>query len=140
MTLTPMLCARLISRRKRNTPSAHNWFYRVSEARLRRACSAATNARCSWSLRHRALHLRAVPARSLAATVQMFRVMPQDFLPSEDIDQLNATTEGANGISFAEMRRHQDEAAKIFAADPNIEGVQSSVDNSNRGNFSIQHE
>jgi HAE1 family hydrophobic/amphiphilic exporter-1 len=64
--------------------------------------------------------------------------MPQDFLPSEDSNQLNASTEGANGISFAEMKRHQDEAAKIFAADPNVEGYQSSVNNSNRGNFSIQ--
>ncbi len=54
-----------------------------------------------------------------------------------------AFTEGANGISFEEMQRHQDEAAQIVWNDPNVEGAMSSVGSggarggSNQGSFSI---
>jgi HAE1 family hydrophobic/amphiphilic exporter-1 len=136
LTLTPMLCAKLIKPAEEEHSKRHNWFYRISE----RGFEATQNGYASslkWSLRHRRF-IFVIFLASVAATVQMFRIMPQDFLPSEDSNQLNATTEGANGISFAEMRRHQEEAERIFAAEPSIEGVQSSVNNSNRGNFSIQ--
>jgi HAE1 family hydrophobic/amphiphilic exporter-1 len=136
LTLTPMLCARMIRSAQEEHAKRHNWFYRASE----RGFNAAQNGYASslkWSLRHKRF-IFVIFLGTLAATVQLFRVMPQDFLPSEDSNQLNASTEGANGISFAEMKRHQDEAAKIFAADPDVEGYQSSVNNSNRGNFSIQ--
>jgi HAE1 family hydrophobic/amphiphilic exporter-1 len=136
LTLTPMLCAKLIKSAEQEHSKRHNWFYRLSERgfdSLQRGYASSLK----WSLNHRRF-IFVIFLASIAATVQMFRVMPQDFLPSEDSNQLNASTEGANGISFAEMRRHQEEAERIFAADPNIEGVQSSVNNSNRGNFSIQ--
>jgi HAE1 family hydrophobic/amphiphilic exporter-1 len=136
LTLTPMLCARMIKSAEEEHVKRHNWFYRASE----RGFNAAQRGYASslrWSLRHKRF-IFVIFLGTLAATVQLFRVMPQDFLPSEDSNQLNASTEGANGISFAEMKRHQDEAAKIFAADPDIEGFSSSVNNSNRGNFSIQ--
>jgi HAE1 family hydrophobic/amphiphilic exporter-1 len=136
LTLTPMLCARFIKSAEEEHAKRHNWFYRASERGLE-AMQHGYGSSLKWSLRHRRF-IFVIFLATLVATVQMFRVMPQDFLPSEDSNQLNASTEGANGISFAEMRRHQDEAAKIFAADPNVEGYQSSVNNSNRGNFNIQ--
>src|SRR6185503_3774391 len=51
--------------------------------------------------------------------------------------------EGANGISFEEMRRHQDIAAQILWSDPNVLGAMSSVGSggarggSNQGSFRI---
>jgi HAE1 family hydrophobic/amphiphilic exporter-1 len=136
LTLTPMLCARMIRSAEEEHAKRHNWFYRASERGFD-AAQRGYGSSLKWSLRHKRF-IFVIFLGTLAATVQLFRVMPQDFLPSEDSNQLNASTEGANGISFAEMKRHQDEAAKIFAADPNVEGYQSSVNNSNRGNFSIQ--
>jgi HAE1 family hydrophobic/amphiphilic exporter-1 len=136
LTLTPMLCARLIKSAEQEHAKRHNWFYRTSERGFD-ALLRGYGSSLKWSLRHRRF-IFVLFIASVAATVQMFRIMPQDFLPSEDSNQFNASTEGANGISFAEMKRHQDEAARIFAADPNIEGFNSSVNNSNRGNFSIQ--
>ena len=77
---------------------------------------------------------------SIVATVQMFRIMPQDFLPSEDSNQINATTEGANGISFAEMRRHQDEAAQHLRRRPQYRGrSELGEQGGTEGNFGIQH-
>jgi multidrug efflux pump subunit AcrB len=75
--------------------------------------------------------------------VYLFQIMSEDFLPAEDTGQLNAYTEGANGISFDEMVRHQAEAARILWTDPNIEGAMSSVGSggarggSNQGSFRI---
>jgi HAE1 family hydrophobic/amphiphilic exporter-1 len=66
-------------------------------------------------------------AISILGTVTLFRAMPEDFLPSEDTGQLLAFTEGANGISFEVMQRHQDEAAKMLWSDPNLQGTLSSV-------------
>ena len=128
------------SSRKRTAPSART-FYRCERSVLRRDAArlrahaaggasgiAASSSCCS---------------RQHRRDVVLFRVMPQDFLPSEDTGQLTATTEGANGISFEEMRRHQDEAAQILCRDPNIEGAMSSVGSggarggSNQGSFRI---
>ncbi|MSP93692.1 MAG: acriflavine resistance protein B [Alphaproteobacteria bacterium] len=141
LTLTPMLCARLIKSAKEEHGKRHNWFYRTSEKGFN-ALQGGYESSLRWSMVHRRFILVLFFA-SIALTVQMFRIMPQDFLPSEDSNQFNASTEGANGVSFAEMMRHQSEVAKIFAAEPSIEGFNNSVNSggearANRGNFSIQ--
>ena len=142
LTLTPMLCSRLIKPAKDEHAKRHNFFYRLSEsgfAALQRGYERSLR----WGLRHR-LTIFSLFAASLVATVLLFRVMPQDFLPSEDTGQLNGFTEGSNGVSFAEMRRHQEEAARVLATDPNIDGFMSSVGaggvrgGSNQGTFRIQ--
>jgi HAE1 family hydrophobic/amphiphilic exporter-1 len=142
VTLTPMLCSRLLKPAARERETQRGRFYRLSEAGfdlLQRGYERSLH----WSLRHRPFIL-GLFALSLAATVILFRIMPADFLPSDDISQLSASTEGANGISFEEMRRHQDEAARILWSDPNLLGTMSSVGSggvrggSNQGSFSIQ--
>ena len=141
VTLTPMLCSRLIRPALQDHDNARGPFYRWSERALTGLQSGYARS-LHWSLRHRTLVL-GVFALSLVATVVLFRVMPQDFLPSEDTGQLTAFTEGANGISFEDMRRHQAEAAHILWNDPNIEGAMSSVGSggarggSNQGSFRI---
>jgi HAE1 family hydrophobic/amphiphilic exporter-1 len=141
VTLTPMLCSRIIRPAHEDRAKSHGPFYRWSEAAFD-GMQSGYERTLRWSLRHRGLILGAF-ALSLIATVALFRVMPQDFLPSEDTGQLTAFTEGANGISFEEMRRHQQEAARILWSDPNIQGAMSSVGSggarggSNQGSFRI---
>jgi HAE1 family hydrophobic/amphiphilic exporter-1 len=142
LTLTPMLCSRMIKSAKEEHAKRHNFFYRMSENGFN-AVQGGYERSLRWSMRHRPF-IFVLFLLSIVATVQLFRVMPSDFLPSEDTGQINAFTEGANGISFAEMRRHQAEAAQILAADPNVEGFMTSVGaggtrgGSNAGRFSIQ--
>src|SRR5262249_3074753 len=63
---------------------------------------------------------------------------------AEDTGRINAYTDGASGISFAEMRRHQQEAEEILSRDPNVEGFMSTVGSggirggANAGSFGIQ--
>ncbi len=61
------------------------------------------------------------------ATVFMFWIMPQDFLPSEDTGQIFALTEAANGTSFDQMSRYQWQASSIVARNPNVAGFMSAV-------------
>ena len=142
LTLTPMLCSRLIKSAKEEHAKHHNLFYRMSErgfASMQRGYERALR----WSMAHRPV-IFGIFVISLIATVELFRVMPADFLPSEDTGQIIAFTEGANGISFAEMARHQAEAAAVISHDPNVQGLMTSVGaggtrgGSNAGRFSIQ--
>ncbi|MDO9289906.1 MAG: multidrug efflux RND transporter permease subunit [Thermodesulfovibrionales bacterium] len=60
-------------------------------------------------------------------TVWLFTKMPMGLLPSDDIGALFAATEGAQGISFEDMKRHQQKLADIVLQDPNIEAFMSAV-------------
>jgi HAE1 family hydrophobic/amphiphilic exporter-1 len=142
VTLTPMLCSRLIRSAKDEHAKRHNWFYRASENGFLAVQRGYANS-LRWAMNHRPV-IALVFLLSIAATVQLFRVIPQDFLTPEDSGQINAYTDGANGISFAEMKRHQEEAERILQNDPNIEGFMSSVGSGgtrgglNSGGFRIQ--
>jgi HAE1 family hydrophobic/amphiphilic exporter-1 len=125
LTLTPMLCSRLIKSAKDMHASRHNIFYRMSEngfAAVQRGYETSLR----WSLRHRRF-IFAIFILSILATVQLFRIMPQDFLPTEDTGRINASTEGLNGVSFAEMGRHQEMARQVLLKDPNVQSIMSSV-------------
>jgi hydrophobe/amphiphile efflux-1 (HAE1) family protein len=141
VTLTPMLCSRLIKPAAKERASAHGAFYRWSE-RSFQAMQSGYGRSLRWALAHRRFTL-SMFAASLAATAFLFRIIPMDFLPADDTGRLYAFTEGSNGISFAEMKRHQDEAAQIVWKDPNVDGAMSSVGSGgarggpNQGSFSI---
>jgi hydrophobe/amphiphile efflux-1 (HAE1) family protein len=142
VTLTPMLCSRLIKSAKEEHSRRHNVFYRASESGFA-AMQRGYERSLGWSMRHRPF-IFVLFLLSIFATVQLFRIMPQDFLTPEDTGQITAFTDGANGVSFAEMVRHQAEAADILRKDPNIEGFMTSVGAGgtrgglNSGGFRIQ--
>ena len=62
----------------------------------------------------------AVSVVLMVATVYLFIQVPKGFLPSEDQGRFNVNTEGAQGISFDEMVRHQLQVADVLLKDPNI--------------------
>jgi len=141
VTLTPMLCSRMLTAVSDEAHKRHGALYRWTEAgfvAMRNGYARSLH----WTLRHKPIVLAAFAA-SLVTTVVLFRALPEDFLPSDDIGQLMANTEGANGISFQEMMRHQMEAAQILWSDPYISGAMSSVGSggtrggSNQGMFRI---
>ncbi len=142
VTLTPMLCSRMLKPAAEEHAKRHNWLYRLSERGFI-ATQQGYAASLNWAMAHRRWVVVFFFA-TIAATVQLFRIMPQDFLTAEDTGQITAYTDGANGVSFAEMVRHQHEAERVLAADPNIDGFMSSVGAGgtrgglNSGTFRIQ--
>jgi HAE1 family hydrophobic/amphiphilic exporter-1 len=61
------------------------------------------------------------------ATVWLFANMPMGLLPSDDIGAIFAITEGAQGVSFDDMKQHQQKLADIVLQDPNVEAFMSAV-------------
>ncbi|HLK07084.1 MAG TPA: efflux RND transporter permease subunit, partial [Candidatus Angelobacter sp.] len=122
LTLTPMLCSRFL----RNTHNdRHGYLYQKSEAVFDAMLHGY-----EWSLKKVMAHPRVTMALSLVilvATAFLYMDIPKGFLPSEDQGQLFAFTEGIQGISFEDMMRHQQEAAKIVGQSPYVANYMSTV-------------
>jgi HAE1 family hydrophobic/amphiphilic exporter-1 len=117
VTLTPMLCARMLKSEKEEK---HNAFYRWSENTFNRI-QAGYNSSLNWSLGHKRTIL-GLFAASLVASGVLFVVMPQDFLPSDDTGMLRATVQAANGTSYERMVAYARHVGDIIDSDPDVEG------------------
>jgi len=122
LSLTPMMCSRFL-----RLPSVvhHGHLYAVSE-RFFDGMLRVYEWGLQRVLRHRVATM-VVSAVILAGTVQLFRIMPTGFLPSEDAGRISVSTEAAEGISFDAMVRQQKEVAAIVQADDNVESFMSAV-------------
>jgi HAE1 family hydrophobic/amphiphilic exporter-1 len=122
LTLTPMLCSRFVhAERNRKHGRVYNFFERFFDG-LR----DVYDRRLQVVLRHRLTTLVASLV-ILIMTAILFVVIPKGFFPSEDTGQVFAITEASQDISFDAMKQHQLAAAKIVAADPNIDGFMSAI-------------
>ncbi len=122
VTLTPMLCSRIIKPKHDERETA---FHRKSEAAfmwLQRGYEISL----LWSMRHRKFIVLLFFV-SIGATGYLFTLIPKDFLPSEDTGVLNVSVEAANGTSFADMVRRQKELEAIVSTEPGIVGLGSQV-------------
>jgi hydrophobe/amphiphile efflux-1 (HAE1) family protein len=126
ITLTPMLCARML---KDEHGQAHNWFYQWSERSFDRI-QGAYDRSLRWSIGHGRIIL-GVFALSVLASVALLMFMQQDFLPSDDTGRLQANIQAANGTSYRQMAQYTQAVAKIVAQDPDIAGVLAQMDGAN---------
>jgi hydrophobe/amphiphile efflux-1 (HAE1) family protein len=122
ITLTPLLCSRFA---KAGGRAEHGRFYRISEQTFDNM-QAFYERTLSWSLTHRRFVL-AVFFATLAATVGMFAISQQDFLPTSDIDQITANTQADDRTSFEQMAKYHKRITAIAQADPAVEGVMSNA-------------
>jgi len=121
ITLTPMLCSRFL---KPGKASHHGRFYQWSENAFDRVQSAYERT-LKWSIVHRGFTL-GLFAVSLLATVALFYLAKEDFIPSVDTGQIQVATEAADRTSFDSMVKMQRQLAVIAQADPNVQAVVSS--------------
>jgi len=122
LTLTPMLTSRFV---KSAHSKKHNRVYDASE-RFFDGMRNVYDRTLVVVMRHRFITLM-VSFAVLIATCVLFYVIPTGFFPSEDTGQIRATTEAAQDVSFEAMREHQIQAAKIVAADTNVDGFMSAI-------------
>ncbi|HMI55063.1 MAG TPA: efflux RND transporter permease subunit, partial [Gemmatimonadaceae bacterium] len=121
LTLTPMLASRFLKPPSHQHGRLFNASERVYERILGRYESSL-----AWVMGHRFASLMFSLA-VLVGTVVLFKVVPTGFIPTQDTGQIVATTEAAQGTSFPEMVRHQQQVAAIVSQDTNIAGFMSSV-------------
>jgi len=122
LTLTPMMCSRFVhSEKEKKHGNLYNIFERFFD-RVRNGYDRTLQT----TLRHPFVTLM-VSIVVLLVTFVLLYFIPKGFFPDEDTGQLRATTEAAQDISFDAMMQHQMAAAKIVAADPNVDGFMSSI-------------
>src|SRR4051812_29402336 len=98
VTLTPMMCSRFL---RPSHESRRSWFYRVTESFFDRMLHFY-DVGLVWVLRHRLVTLMSF-FLVLAATGALFTIIPKGFVPDQDTDQLQITTEAVQGTSFTQM-------------------------------------
>ncbi|MFD2180836.1 efflux RND transporter permease subunit [Rhodoplanes azumiensis] len=124
LTLTPMLCARVLRGHHGGEQKPNpvlRLFERAFEGMLR-----AYEATLDLVLRHKPLVLAATAA-TMIGTVWLYIVIPKGFFPIEDTGFIAATVEGPADISFKAMTERQRKIAEIVRADPAVAYVNSTV-------------
>jgi HAE1 family hydrophobic/amphiphilic exporter-1 len=160
LSLTPMLCSRLLKAVKKK-PEEQIGNEAGGDARgPRTAGHVPVTGFWGWTesayerlvggyrwtleivLEHKVLTVM-ISGILFVVTIALFYMIPKGFIPNDDTSQIIGYTEAAEGISFAEMSRHQGEIVDIIRKNPNVVGVLSTVGQSdvsaasNTGNILI---
>ncbi|ELQ6171615.1 MdtB/MuxB family multidrug efflux RND transporter permease subunit [Cronobacter dublinensis] len=122
LTLTPMMCARMLSHaslRKQNR------FSRASEHLINRVI-ARYGQWLKRVLNHPWLTL-GVALGTLALTVLLWVVIPKGFFPVQDNGIIQGTLQAPQSVSFASMAERQRAVADVILNDPAVESMTSFV-------------
>ncbi|KRP71668.1 MdtB/MuxB family multidrug efflux RND transporter permease subunit [Pseudomonas paralactis] len=123
LTLTPMMCARLLKREPKEEEQGR--FYKASGAWIDWLIQAYGR-KLQWVLKHQPLTLL-VAIATLGLTVVLYLVVPKGFFPVQDTGVIQGISEAPQSISFAAMSQRQQELAKIILADPAVESLSSYI-------------
>jgi len=122
LTLTPMLCARLL----RHTPEdSHGRLYQATGQFFDRTI-AGYGRMLAWVLDRRGWTWLVFLA-TLALTVVLYLFIPKGFFPVQDTGTLQATTEADQSISFAGMAARQQAVAERLLEDPAVRSISSFI-------------
>ncbi|EOC3059804.1 MdtB/MuxB family multidrug efflux RND transporter permease subunit [Cronobacter dublinensis] len=122
LTLTPMMCARMLSHaslRKQNR------FSRASERVINRVIDRYGQL-LKRVLNHPWLTL-GVAVGTLALTVLLWLVIPKGFFPVQDNGIIQGTLQAPQSVSFASMAERQRAMADVILNDPAVESMTSFV-------------
>ncbi len=129
LTLTPMLCSRLL--RAGGHSEKHGVVYRALESGFE-GMLKAYKVTLALALQYRLVVL-VITVLSILATYHLAVVVPKGFFPIEDTGLISVSVEGPEDMSFAAMTVAQKEVAAIMQADPAVSFVNSTVGTSGFG-------
>jgi multidrug efflux pump len=122
LTLTPMMCARLL---KHKPESEQGALYQLSE-RAFVAVIRFYGKTLTQVLRAQPITL-IVAAGTLAATIYLFLIIPKGFFPVQDTGVILGISEAPQTISFPAMSQRQQSLAKVILQDPAVESLSSFI-------------
>jgi multidrug efflux pump len=123
LTLTPMMCARLLKREPKEEEQGR--FYKASGAWIDWLIMRY-GAGLRWVLRHQPLTLL-VAIATLGLTVLLYLVVPKGFFPVQDTGVIQGISEAPQSISFKAMSERQQALAKIILQDPSVSSLSSYI-------------
>ncbi|MFZ5868629.1 MAG: efflux RND transporter permease subunit [Thermodesulfobacteriota bacterium] len=126
LTLTPLMCARLLQARGRE--AERTWMERVIGGAEKRVL-AAYGKTLWWFLRRRNISAL-IWIACLAGTILMFMYIPKTFLPPGDSSFVWGVMIAREGSSPEQMRTLQDKADEIIREDPSVNATFTMTGNS----------
>ncbi|MDR3556348.1 MAG: efflux RND transporter permease subunit [Syntrophobacteraceae bacterium] len=122
LTLTPMMCARLL----RYTPEEEqSKFYRKSQVAWEKLISFYGKT-LRWVL-DRQTGVLIVAAATLVATVILYIMVPKGFFPVQDTGVILGISEAPQSISFPAMAEQEQALAKIILKDPAVQSLSTFI-------------
>ncbi len=122
LTLTPMLCAKMLRHIPANQQSR---FYRITGAWLEHLI-AKYGEWLRWVLRHQRATLWVVFG-TISLTVALAFVVAKGFFPVQDTGIIQAVSEAPQSISFAAMAARQQQLADVVLRDPAVQSLSSFI-------------
>ncbi|MGB6104272.1 MAG: MdtB/MuxB family multidrug efflux RND transporter permease subunit [Pusillimonas sp.] len=122
LTLTPMMCARLL---KAESEVRHSRF-QLALGRWMDKLVEAYDRGLKWVLRHQLLTLW-VALGTLVLTALLYAVVPKGFFPQQDTGLIQAISQGPQTVSFASMAQRQHGAVERILQDPDVAAVTSFI-------------
>lgn len=116
LTLTPMLCARLLT-----ALPAHD-----QQTGLMARIIARYGQALHWVLRHQTLAMATMLA-TVALTAGLYLAVPKGFFPVQDSGVIQVVTEAPQDISFAAMAQRQQELAANMLTHPAVSSLSSFI-------------
>ena len=118
LTLTPMMCARLL---KYIPEEKQSRFYHKSGQFIDRIIAGYAQW-LRWVLERQGL-LLLIAGGTLVLTAVLYLIVPKGFFPLQDTGAIQGISEARQSISFGEMARQQEKLAGLLLQDPAIESL-----------------
>src|SRR5881396_1644283 len=122
LTLTPMMCARLLRAQHESRPGR---IYRATE-RAWNAVIALYDHTLQWVLRHQTETLW-VAAGTLVCTVLLYIFISKGFFPVQDTGVILGVSEAPQSVSFTAMADRQQALARVILQDPAVQSLSSFI-------------
>src|SRR5450830_1925314 len=122
LTLTPMMCARLL---RHKSESEQSRVYRASERVFKRIIDFYDRT-LHWVLGHQTATL-VVAVATFVATILLYIVIPKGFFPVQDTGVLLGISEAPQSASFETMSERQQQLAAVILKDPAVESLSSFI-------------
>jgi len=122
LTLTPMMCAKLLRHREKEDESR---FFRKSEDAFN-SIIAFYGRTLQFVLRFRAITLL-VTFATLVGTILLYVYVPKGFFPVQDTGVILGVSEAPQSISFRAMGDRQQQLAKLILQDSAVDSLSSFI-------------
>ncbi len=122
LTLTPMMCAKLLHRVEEADQSA---FYRISERFFKRTIELYGKG-VQFVLRHQTATLL-VTAGTVVLTLVMAYYVPKGFFPVQDTGVILGVSDAPETVSFSAMAERQQALAAVILKDPDVVSLSSFI-------------
>ncbi|MCA3207446.1 efflux RND transporter permease subunit, partial [Cupriavidus sp.] len=122
LTLTPMMCARLL----RHVPESEQSRFHRATGRFFDNVIERYGRALEWVLARQTATL-VVAVGTLVLTGLLYLVVPKGFFPVQDTGVIQAITEAAQTSSFQSMGRKQEAVQKVILEDPAVASVSSFI-------------